>query len=296
MERRAFTISLPGEGNAAQADYFGLVSGRDHDKFELLGLTAVHSDLVDAPYVGEFPLVLECSVVEVHELGLHTQFIGEIKDVKVEEACLRDDGHIDMELLRPILFAMDPGSYYAIGSLIGKAYSIGKEIGAGTTHERPAIDADATPMDLVKRYLEGPAVLGAAVAGMDDAQLRARPIPEKMTSQEVVNHVLNSERSMTGRMERAIAGEEPPVLAPMGAGHNAMPPELRDVAADLDALQEIRERTGATLRGLAPEVWDRVAMRREDREVTLRQVLLLVVRHLEGHVTAIEEKRVALGL
>jgi flavin reductase (DIM6/NTAB) family NADH-FMN oxidoreductase RutF len=129
MERKAFTISLPGEDNAAQADYFGLVSGRDHDKFKDLGLTAVRSDLVDAPYVGEFPLVLECSVVAVHELGLHTQFIGEIKDVKIDEALLGDDGHIDVGRLRPILFAMDPGSYHAIGALVGKAYSIGKGLG-----------------------------------------------------------------------------------------------------------------------------------------------------------------------
>jgi flavin reductase (DIM6/NTAB) family NADH-FMN oxidoreductase RutF len=127
MARMAFTISLPGEDNAAQADYFGLVSGRDHDKFEDLGLTAVPSALVDAPYIDEFPLVLECAVVGVHELGLHTQFIGEIKDVKVDDTLLDADGRIDIGRLRPILFAMDPGSYYAIGSLVGKAYSIGKK-------------------------------------------------------------------------------------------------------------------------------------------------------------------------
>ena len=126
MARRAFTISLPGEANAAQADYFGIVSGRDHDKFEALGLTAVRSDLVDAPYVSEFPLVLECAVVGVHELGLHTQFVGEIRDVKVDEAVLDAEGHIDIGLLRPIMFAMDPGSYHAVGALIGRAYSIGK--------------------------------------------------------------------------------------------------------------------------------------------------------------------------
>jgi flavin reductase (DIM6/NTAB) family NADH-FMN oxidoreductase RutF len=131
MARRAFTISLPGEANAAQADYFGIVSGRDHDKFEALGLTAVRSDLVDAPYVGEFPLVLECAVVGVHELGLHTQFVGEIRDVKVDEAVLDAEGHIDIGLLRPIMFAMDPGSYHAVGALIGRAYSIGKELGVG---------------------------------------------------------------------------------------------------------------------------------------------------------------------
>lgn len=128
MSRKAFTISIPGEGNAAQADYFGLVSGRDHDKFEDLRLTAVPSELVDAPYVGEFPLVLECEVVEVHELGMHTQFIGEVKDVKIEEAVLGDDGKVDLGRLRPILFAMDSGSYYGVGELVGKAYSIGKSL------------------------------------------------------------------------------------------------------------------------------------------------------------------------
>lgn len=133
MSRKAFTISLPSEDNAAQADYFGLVSGRDRDKFEDSGLTAVRSDLVDAPYVGEFPLVLECAVVGVHELGLHTQFIGEIRDVKVDDTLLDADGRIDIGRLRPILFAMDPGAYYAVGSLVGKAHSMGKGLGAGPT-------------------------------------------------------------------------------------------------------------------------------------------------------------------
>lgn len=129
MAREAFTISLPGEANAAQADYFGIVSGRDHDKFVESGCTAVRSDLVDAPYVGEFPLVLECRVVAVHELGLHTQFIGEILDVKADESVLTAAGGIDLELLAPIMFMMGAQSYHGVGGLVGKAYSIGKSIG-----------------------------------------------------------------------------------------------------------------------------------------------------------------------
>ena len=58
VERKAFTISVPSREHVAAADYFGVVSGRDGDKFAAIGLTAVRSDLVDAPYVGEFPLVL----------------------------------------------------------------------------------------------------------------------------------------------------------------------------------------------------------------------------------------------
>ena len=126
MARKAFTISVPGAGHAVEADYFGIASGRDQDKFKTSGLTAVRSEIVDAPYVGEFPLVLECSVVAVHELGLHTQFVGEIKDVKVDAATLGDDGRIDLDRLRPILFAPEEMTYRAVGAVVGKAFSMGK--------------------------------------------------------------------------------------------------------------------------------------------------------------------------
>lgn len=126
VARKAFTISLPSGEQAAAADYFGLVSGRNVDKFSVTGLTPVKAEFVDAPYVAEFPLVVECKVVQVHELGLHTQFIGEIKDVKVEEACLDGDGHIDVVKLDPIAHAFEPGDYFALGALIGPALSIGR--------------------------------------------------------------------------------------------------------------------------------------------------------------------------
>jgi flavin reductase (DIM6/NTAB) family NADH-FMN oxidoreductase RutF len=124
--RKAFTISLPSREQVSQADYFGLVSGRDADKFAVTGLTPVKAEFVDAPCVSEFPLVVECEVVQVHELGLHTQFIGEIKDVKIDEACLDADGHIDARKLDPIACAIGAGGYFALGELLGPAFSIGK--------------------------------------------------------------------------------------------------------------------------------------------------------------------------
>lgn len=128
VARGAFTVSLPSEAHVAQADYMGIASGRDHDKFKELGLTPIASDLVDAPYVGEFPVVLECRLVATHELGVHTQFIGEVVDAKVDEALLDDGQKVDVERLRPILFTPDSGLYYGIGDLLGKAYSIGKDL------------------------------------------------------------------------------------------------------------------------------------------------------------------------
>ena len=127
MARKAFTVSVPHESQAAKVDYCGLVSGRDHDKFATLGWTAVASALVDAPYVGECPLVIECKVVHVAELGLHTMFVGEICDVKVEESVLTD-GKPDPSLVRPIVYAPEDKRYFGLGQSLGQGFSIGKEL------------------------------------------------------------------------------------------------------------------------------------------------------------------------
>ena len=131
MARRAFTISLPSREQAAAADYFGIASGRKVDKFAATGLTATPAEIVDAPYVAEFPLAIECELLEVHELGLHTQFIGFVKDVKVDESCLDEKGRPDVRKLDPIAFAI-PNSYFALGDLLGPAYSIGKVFSEAT--------------------------------------------------------------------------------------------------------------------------------------------------------------------
>src|ERR1035438_5425839 len=80
--RKAFTISIPSEEHVQEADYFGLVSGRNEDKFAATKLTPVRAELVDAPYVKEFSLIVECKLAHRIELGLHTQFVGEVMDVK----------------------------------------------------------------------------------------------------------------------------------------------------------------------------------------------------------------------
>ena len=74
----------------------------------------------------EFPLVLECRLLHTFELGLHTQFVGEILDVKADQAMLGEGGVPDIEKLRPIIFAPAAQAYYGIGRRLGKAFSIGK--------------------------------------------------------------------------------------------------------------------------------------------------------------------------
>ena len=162
------------------------------------------------------------------------------------------------------------------------------------TLSRAAIPDDIAPEELIARYLAGPALVRAATAGMDAAQLHARPIQGKMSTHEVVTHIVDSEGGLGGRLKRALAGEEPP-LTQGGHPEPTSDPE-RDLDAELEVLETAREQMAEELRMLPPDVWERIALRRADREVTVRQLLMLMTRHLENHVAAIEEKRAALGL
>jgi len=128
IDRKAFTIGIPSEAQVKEVDYFGLVTGHNTDKFAATKLTPLKSKLVDAPYVKELPLVLECKLMHVIELGLHVQFIGEVMDAKADEEVIGSGGTVDIKLLRPLIFTPDNQDYYGIGKLVGKVFSAGKGI------------------------------------------------------------------------------------------------------------------------------------------------------------------------
>ncbi|MGD2269686.1 MAG: flavin reductase family protein [Desulfobacterales bacterium] len=127
LNSKAFSINIPSILFVKEADYVGIYSGKHEDKFESLGLTPVRSDVVNAPYIEEFPLVLECEVLKIVEIGLHTQFIGEIKDVKADESILGENGLPDIEKVKPFIYDHVGSRYYALGEFLGKAYSVGRK-------------------------------------------------------------------------------------------------------------------------------------------------------------------------
>ena len=127
IKRKSFTISLATKSIIKQADYAGIVSGRRVDKFSELGLHAERAEFVDAPFVQESPVIIECSLYKTIELGVHTQFIGEVQDVKINEEMLTADGKPDIEKISPAMFAPVAGLYYGLGECLGKGFSIGKE-------------------------------------------------------------------------------------------------------------------------------------------------------------------------
>lgn len=129
LARKAFTVCVPSEKLVAETDFAGMVSGRKYDKFSACGFTAVKAEKVDAPYIAECPVVLECSFYNSQRIGTHTVVIAEVLDVKADEDCLDPTGTFpDMEKVLPIVFDCGSKNYYGIGKKIGQGWNIGKSL------------------------------------------------------------------------------------------------------------------------------------------------------------------------
>lgn len=127
LERKAFTVGIASESMLTAADYLGIASGRRYDKLSTAGLTPVRSQKVDAPYIAECPVVLECSLRETLTVGSHVMMIGEIIDVLADESCMAEGGaYPDIAKVAPLIYDSGSKAYYGIGKKLGDAFSAGK--------------------------------------------------------------------------------------------------------------------------------------------------------------------------
>lgn len=116
MASGAFTVNVPDASLISFVKFAGKYSGKDMNKFEETGLTPIKSEYVNAPYIKEFPIVLECKLTGYHDLGSHRQFIGQVVDAKIDENLLTKDGKVNMDLFNPIIYKQ--GQYYSNLELI----------------------------------------------------------------------------------------------------------------------------------------------------------------------------------
>ena len=124
--RKAFTLSVPGVDTLAASDYLGIVSGNKvPDKFARSGLHAVKSQRVDAPVITEYPLTLECQVVEMQQQPYGLRVLGRIVNVMADEKVLDSDGRIDAAKLNAFAFDQMRNGYYAMGQHLDQAWHAG---------------------------------------------------------------------------------------------------------------------------------------------------------------------------
>jgi flavin reductase (DIM6/NTAB) family NADH-FMN oxidoreductase RutF len=124
-ETGEFVINLTTEKLAFAADFCGVRSGRDIEKFTHLGLTPHPASVVKAPLIKESPVNIECRVTQIIELGSHDMFLAEVLAVNVDEQYIDESGKFRLESAKPICYSH--GSYYRLTKELGTfGYSVMK--------------------------------------------------------------------------------------------------------------------------------------------------------------------------
>ena len=140
--------------------------------------------------------------------------------------------------------------------------------------------------EIMKTLRATPVVLGALVAGVDEAGLRRRPGPGEWAIIEVVGHLADTEERALGRVPRMLA-EDDPQLEPFD--QEALAVERRyldlDLQEELVRLERLRGQHLAVLETLDPRGWERTGRHGEHGQMT--------VELYETHVAAEEVDHLA---
>ena len=121
-----FCINLTTEELAYATDYVGVKSGKTENKFETLGLETEPATQIDCPMLKKSPVVIECKVEKIEELGSHDMFMAKVLAVNVDEKYMDETGRFDMEKCK--LISYSHGQYYKLRKRIGKfGYSVQKK-------------------------------------------------------------------------------------------------------------------------------------------------------------------------
>ncbi len=124
-ETGAFVINLTTTRLIKAADFCGVHSGRDTDKFRELKLTAGKAFKVSCPIIEESPVNIECRVKQRIHLGSHDMFLAEVVCVDVSEEYLDNKGSFSLD--KTGLTVYSHGEYFALGKKLGKfGYSVKK--------------------------------------------------------------------------------------------------------------------------------------------------------------------------
>ncbi len=128
------------------------------------------------------------------------------------------------------------------------------------------------------------------LSGLSPAQAASRYAPGKWSVTEVVGHLSDTERIFAYRLLRIGRGDETPLA---GFDENTYVPggafERRSFADVLEEWITVRNATIALVRGLPSDAWARRG-RANDRVVTTRALVYIMLGHVEHHLVVLAER------
>ena len=127
-QNMTFSVNVPSTDLVKETDYCGIISGAKVNKAEVCRFKIFYGKLNNAPLIEQCPVNLECRVVHILDLGSHSLVIGRVEETHISDSCLTD-GKPDVNKIKPLIYTTEPASHYqALGEVVAKAFSIGKEL------------------------------------------------------------------------------------------------------------------------------------------------------------------------
>ncbi len=131
LKNKEFSVNIAGVDIMKEADFCGISSGKDVDKFAKTGLTKMPSKYIKSPIIKECPLNFECKLVSSSVVGTTNHFAGEILELYMDTDKLNDPDNprsLDIELFNPLIYIGGAREYRKIGEKVGDSYQIGKSL------------------------------------------------------------------------------------------------------------------------------------------------------------------------
>lgn len=127
LKSNEFCIGFPSCEHMDETDYFGIESGYNQNKLEKANFSYRDAEMVNAPIIEEFKVSVECRVMNIAEVGSHTQVTGEIVNIQADESVVDDNGKIIFEKLDPLAYDDVTHSYFRMGDKISDAFKPGRK-------------------------------------------------------------------------------------------------------------------------------------------------------------------------
>lgn len=148
---------------------------------------------------------------------------------------------------------------------------------------------------LIDQYEAGGAKLRQAIQNLTPEDLRAFPVPNTWSIQQIVLHLVDTDLVLADRMKRVIAEDNPPLI---GFDETRFAQRLAyhdQPAADAVTLFDLNRRLfSRVLRSLPPTAFERTGVHNQRGPLTLAQILQTSIRHLDHHLKFLYDKRALL--
>lgn len=123
QQHKVFSLNIPTVDLVQEVDYCGIYSGRKIDKTKVFQV--FYGTLATAPLIKECPLNLECTVVNIVNIGHYNLVIGTIMQTHAADIIV-ENMKVNPAKIPPLIYIPgSSGEYHTLGKPIAQAFSVG---------------------------------------------------------------------------------------------------------------------------------------------------------------------------